>query len=704
MNKTIVFLFAVAALLALNIEGCQNANLIHPQSTSTALSIGTATEIFTPRPTQTPTVTYTPTIIPSPTNTSYPQPNEVLSPENADQIQQLARFGKGTVRAFVYSPDGKYLAIGTSLGVVIYDTLTWSETLIELDTRVLVLNFSPKGNFLGIGLDNGVIQVWRVPNWSIAETLVYSSVEALKVQKGYWLGNYLGLEFSQNAGDKERLIVFSPDEDLLIAAGWGDIVKVWQVSDGTLQKTLNINFVWDIAFNPNGKTVAIAASDVSLWEISAWEKTTQLEEYRIYSYSSRELFRHIAFSADGATLIGWSYEALVEWKLSDGKIVHGNYIPGWEMASVLSRYGEKLAIAFNDISDSNHDTLEIWDTNTAKKQVLKVMHPDLISQLAFNPNQNILAIAFRDGTIQVINTPADELLHELVGFPDSVEDISLLQNGTEIRTFTMLFEHPILKVLHLADGAVQQTVDLTAYGAEYNSKIAFSPDGSLLAVGLNNLQLWDFKTGKLIATLPGHQDDPYATVRDVAFLPDGNALIYPFDYNKLRIAKTSGTVLRTFENISFESLCIFDDGQNMMADNEVWNMEEGKLLKNIPPYYGRWFIYSSGCDMFVSMTWDGHFKVLRNTSEQFGQEVGDFDLRRQNIYFMNPVAFSPDRKLMAVQQAVGKIRIFDLQTNKTVAILSGHTDTITSLNFTLDGKLLLSSSRDGTIRLWGISP
>jgi len=34
--------------------------------------------------------------------------------------------------------------------------------------------------------------------------------------------------------------------------------------------------------------------------------------------------------------------------------------------------------------------------------------------------------------------------------------------------------------------------------------------------------------------------------------------------------------------------------------------------------------------------------------------------------------------------------------------LKGHTDEVTGVAFTPDGRLLVSGSKDGTIRLWGV--
>jgi len=66
------------------------------------------------------------------------------------------------------------------------------------------------------------------------------------------------------------------------------------------------------------------------------------------------------------------------------------------------------------------------------------------------------------------------------------------------------------------------------------------------------------------------------------------------------------------------------------------------------------------------------------------------------------IAFSPDGKVLASGSNDNTVRLWDIDKGKMLAIINGHQSTVTSIAFSPDGKTLASGSNDNTIRLWDI--
>ena len=62
--------------------------------------------------------------------------------------------------------------------------------------------------------------------------------------------------------------------------------------------------------------------------------------------------------------------------------------------------------------------------------------------------------------------------------------------------------------------------------------------------------------------------------------------------------------------------------------------------------------------------------------------------------------FSPDSTQLAVVCTYSGIWIYDGRTGNELALLTGHTDTITAIKYSPDGKTIASGSLDRTVRLW----
>ena len=81
--------------------------------------------------------------------TPVPIPAAAISPDNADQVIEIARYDKERVKEVAWSPDGQLLAVASVSGISLYEVETLTEVrVIETGAQVESVDFSPDGGTL----------------------------------------------------------------------------------------------------------------------------------------------------------------------------------------------------------------------------------------------------------------------------------------------------------------------------------------------------------------------------------------------------------------------------------------------------------------------------------------------------------------------------------------------------------------------------
>lgn len=653
------------------------------------------------------------------------QADTPLSPNNNDVAKwalpegAIARLGRGSVRDMAFSPDGQYFAVGTAIGLWLYELPTL--TLIALwDTDrgySSDITFSPDSQWIALHRYHEALSVWDIRN-----EVCIAEMELTKVQDRWGLSKPI---FSQ---DGERLVVFNGRE-------YNRKVQTWCPQTGALLSETEIPpityGVYPICFSPDLSLLAGTSYDrdsrtaefVALWCVETGEEVAR------YEWSER--WGRLCFSPCGKFLAsGGSTGKIHVWNVETGNLeetytkhedaqMHPYYPPEggliaaaasasqskievWhlekdEKIDTLEHHSRYSVVCFSEngtqMAFTDSDEIKIWTKGrTIDEGFPTILEPTrTVSSLVFTPDEKTLVTAYWgrntllwDISSQCAQRPTKEEL------PDRIRDVYPTSSG---KILAVGGDENILEVCEFGNSEPLAEIPIPEPGlSPLTGTDAFAMTGQRLArVGGDwNIYVWESTPSsnemdesgnwKKRAVLVGNKK----YVRALALSPDGK-----------RLASISITP-RPQERIVL-----------------LWDVDAGERITQFPLTTPEQRGYRSS-DAGIAFSPDGDI-----IAGGFWNEIVLWDATDGKTLMTIPqseenqrpitLRFSPCSQYLAAgawwKGGLKKtsICLWEVATGKNIATFWGHTTDVQCFTFSQDGTLLVSGGHDGAIYLWDLT-
>jgi WD40 repeat protein len=483
-----------------------------------------------------------------------------------------------------------------------------------------------------------------------------------------------------NQGGAVASLAFSPNGKVVASCGGDDAaedgtIHLWEVATGKEVACFpGHKHLFKLSFSPDGKLLASGGREtpVCLWDVATGKERTRCGDG---TTSANDL----AFSPDGKLLaaIGWQGLGyfVTLWETAAGKKMHTWKVSERETWSIaFSPDGATLATAGPD------DALQLWDvaSGTARRRIEVDKVKKFVRSPAFSPDGKVIALANDEHTIRLWDPATGRELPPLRGHKGPIKRFEFSEGG---KALVSASTDRTIRFWNISTAKELRAVTISAEMGEDFWVMALSPDEKVLATGSswgfgNTIHLFDITTGKPLHVREGHT----GPVEAVGFLPQNELVASVGGMRVVRLAEaaTGKERHRADSRPSYGvSMILSQEYRDHLVFSPVALSRDSTLVA-------------------MPVRAKNEVATVRIWDVASDREVGSFT---GNFGSVIRLAFSADKKTLALACWDETIRVWDVAARKEIHRLSGHQGTIFAVELSPDGKLLASGCTDQTARV-----